>query len=331
MKSMANLSDILRSYTILQSHRYAAEFVKFTTSSGILQLTITRLMSFVHISDEAEVAAYEKYLRKDRDAKGFRDLVGLEWHKNSYGADKIIYLNIEASAGDILELLSVYNISQPLKEAASAIEKPLVDEAINVPPFATPPLKRLRKSKLLEYSPATLAKYSKEVESKFLEVVQGTLESANDDLRIQVVKEVISRLESRYDGIDTDRDNVNNIIVQNIKHLVTSMTKYGRNDREQIRFKENIALAISGQNSFARLIEATGLSRRHLENARSMREVFQTETEKAEMENDGEENIIQNDDASEVDSDADSGGDETDEEVDLEIAAVVMPLKRKRD
>jgi hypothetical protein len=137
--------------------------------------------------------------------------VGLNWHRNTYGANKIIYLNIGASAGDILELLSIYTISQPLKVATSAIEKPLVDEAINVPPFAIPPLKRLRKSKLLEYSPATLAKYSKEVESKFLEVVKRTLESANDDLRIQVVKEVISRLESRYHGTTEKKSEENRL------------------------------------------------------------------------------------------------------------------------
>ena len=49
------------------------------------------------------------------------------------------------------------------------------------------------------------------------------------------------------------------------------MTKYGRNDREQIRFKENIALAVSGKVALLKLMEATGLGRRQIENGKKMR------------------------------------------------------------
>jgi DNA polymerase sigma len=100
--------------------------------------------------------------------------------------------------------------------------------------------------------------------------------------------------------------------------------------REQIRFKENIALAISGTVSYQRLIEATGLSRRQLENGRKVREEFDDETEKAEMETVPEEeshqNIEDNDD-SEADSEEDSG-DESDESDDDD--SILEPQKKKR-
>jgi hypothetical protein len=156
---------------------------------------------------------------------------------------------------------------------------------------------------------------SSTVETKFLTLVQDTLKSVNEELRQQVIKDVIARLESRFQGFDMEAGKTNNLIIANIKGLVTSMTKFGRNDREQIRFKENIALAISGTISYQRLIEATGLSRRQLENGRKVREEFDDETEKAEMETVPEEeshlNIEDNDD-SEADSEEDSG-DESDE------------------
>ena len=118
-----------------------------------------------------------------------------------------------------------------------------------------------RISKIVEYSPSTLAKHSKNVEKKFRELLKEELPSSNSDLHNQVLKAVISRLENEV-GITDDND-VNNIFVSNIKDLISSVTKYGRNDREQIRFKEVIAVAVSGKNSLIKLMGATGLSRRN--------------------------------------------------------------------
>ena len=70
--------------------------------------------------------------------------------------------------------------------------------------------------------------------------------SANVHLRHQVLRDVILRFEKTIDGIDPDTCNINNTIVANIKILLLSLEKYGRNNREQIQFKENIAIAISG-------------------------------------------------------------------------------------
>jgi hypothetical protein len=52
------------------------------------------------------------------------------------------------------------------------------------------------------------------------------LKSAKDELRQQVIKDVIARLESRFQGFDRS-GKTNNLIVANIKGLVTSMTKFG--------------------------------------------------------------------------------------------------------
>lgn len=65
--------------------------------------------------------------------------------------------------------------------------------------------------------------------------------------------------------------------MSNIKALVNSINKYGLNDREQIRFKENLALSISGSTLFAKLTDATSLSRRVLEHGREMRTAFDNE------------------------------------------------------
>ena len=105
--------------------------------------------------------------------------------------------------------------------------------------------------------------------------------SANVHLQHQVLRDVILRLEKTIDGIDPETCNINNTIVANIKNLLLSLEKYGRNNREQIKFKENIAIAISGTISMMRLKNATGLSRRIIDHGKSMRILFDIETVKA--------------------------------------------------
>jgi hypothetical protein len=162
-------------------------------------------------------------------------------------------------------------------------------------PELTPSLKRPRISKIIEYSPSTLAKHSKNIEKKFRELLKEELPSSNSDLQNQVVKAFISRLEHDL-GVTADND-VNNIIVSNIKDLITSVTKYGRNDREQIRFKEIIAAAVSGKNSLIKVMGATGLSRRNLDQGKKMRTEFEIETQKAMS-----EKSIQNDENNDMET-----------------------------
>ena len=64
--------------------------------------------------------------------------------------------------------------------------------------------------------------------------------------------------------------NVNEVIVSNIRSLVMSLNKFGVHDRETIRFKENIALVVSGDISSQKLEDATSLSRRVLLHGREM-------------------------------------------------------------
>ena len=52
----------------------------------------------------------------------------------------------------------------------------------------------------------------------------------------------------------------------------------------QIRFKDNVSLAVSGEILYAKLVGATGLSKRILEHSRKIRIAFDVETVKAKEE-----------------------------------------------
>ena len=88
--------------------------------------------------------------------------------------------------------------------------------------------------------------------------------------------------------------NVNEVIVSNIRSLIMSLNKFGVHDRETIRFKENIALAVSGNISSQKLEDATSLSRRVLLHGREMRTIFDCETTKAIAENHTGQNVNEN-------------------------------------
>lgn len=292
-------------------------------------------MSFGDIVDEDLLVAYEIYLREDVSVAEFRGLVQLAWNRNSYGANRKFSFDLTVSAPNKLKLLSAYTINyQPAESITASIDLPVPEDSIRLETtvaLVTPSLKRTRMQKKTEYTPGTLAKYSKDIESKLLMLLGDTLKSSNDDLRQQVLKNVVSRLEERFEGF-MEREKINNDIVDNIKHLVTSMTKYGRNDREQIRFKESLSLAISGKQSYQRLIQATGLSRRQLENGRKMREEFEIELKKA-VDNEinaaeQPEDNIEDEDGSEVDSDV--GSDEECDDSDEDNLTPGIPQKKKR-
>jgi hypothetical protein len=53
-------------------------------------------------------------------------------------------------------------------------------------PEQTPSLKRPLISKIIEYSPSTLAKHSKNIEEKFRELLNEVLLSSNSDLQNRV-------------------------------------------------------------------------------------------------------------------------------------------------
>ena len=175
-------------------------------------------------------------------------------------------------------------------------------------PVITPSLKRSRVSQKISYTPATLAKYSKSIENKVIDMLATDIPS-NDSLRDQVLKKVIARLESRFTDTE-EKCNTNEVIIANIKGLILSMKKYGRSDRESIMFKENLALAVTGNLSLIKLMVATGLSRRVLQQGSKMRELFESETMKAINVTQQKEHVVvnieQDGDRSDVDSEEDS-------------------------
>ena len=102
------------------------------------------------------------------------------------------------------------------------------------------------------------------------------ISSGNATLQNQALNDVVFRLRrSLHSAIS---------VILNIKDLIVSMAKYGRNDREQIRFRKNISLAVSGEISYAQLMETTGLFKRIIAHSRKIRIAFEVETAKSKAE-----------------------------------------------
>ena len=80
----------------------------------------------------------------------------------------------------------------------------------------TPSLKRPRITKIESYSPPTLAKYSKLIETKLITLLNEEIPSANEHLRHQVLRDAILRLGKIIDSVDPETCNINNAIVANI-------------------------------------------------------------------------------------------------------------------
>ena len=62
------------------------------------------------------------------------------------------------------------------------------------------------------------------------------------------------------------------------------MREFGTNDIEQIKYLEGLALAVSGGISVAKMMTATGLSKRTLQYGKELRKKFDEETVKAKTE-----------------------------------------------
>jgi hypothetical protein len=140
--------------------------------------------------------------------------------------------------------------------------------------------------------------------------------SGNSNLQNQLLIEVLRRLGNRV-GINETLD-VSQKLINNIKNLVTDMREFGNNDIEQIRFLEGLAISVSGSVSVAKVMTATGLSKRSLEYGKEMRKGFDEETLKAKA--DAEIDIVVDNDDTRDDSiiTEESSGERTEanEEVD---------------
>jgi hypothetical protein len=301
---MANLANLLRLYSVLQRNRYTSQMDNMITSDGRITIPLKKMMMFADIVDDTELVGYDNLIRGP-SALEFQRFLSVTWDRNyNNGCRKFIF-DLTASSDTIRQILSNHLLSTADKviEQTQLSSSP-GDVQLRIPEL-TPSLKRPRISKIIEYSPSTLAKHSKNIEKKFRELLKEELPSSNSDLQNQVVKAFISRLE--HDLSVTADNDVNNIIVSNIKDLITSVTKYGRNDREQIRFKEIIAVAVSGKNSLIKVMGATGLSRRNLDQGKKMRTEFEIETQKAMS-----EKSIQNDENNDMET-AENTDDDDDE------------------
>jgi hypothetical protein len=150
----------------------------------------------------------------------------------------------------------------------------------------------------LYYEESTLAKYASDLERNILDLIKSKDLSGNENLQNQLLQEVLRRLAKRV-GINEITD-VTQKLVSNMKNLVTDMRRFGNNDIEQIRFLEGLALSVSGHLSVAKIMSATGLSKRSLEYGKEMRKGFDQESVKAVEEI--ERNIVSNNDDAHDDS-----------------------------
>ena len=227
------------------------------------------------VADEPLLVDYDVFLRKDPLATRFRNLMDVSWDRNSSNASRKFSFNLTAAAASIKELQYYSQIQQtPTAKLSLAVTPDHENECDMAIPIENPSLKRCRVSQKTSYSPATLAMYSRSIETKLISLLQTEIPSANTSLQNQVLKDVMKRLEKRFDD-GSIACNVNEVIVSNIRSLVMSLNKFGVHDRETIRFKENIALAVSGDISPQKLLDATSLS------SRKMRTIFDCETTEA--------------------------------------------------
>ena len=230
------------------------------------------------VAEEPLLVNYDVFIRKDPLATRFRNLMDVSWDRVSSNASRKFSFNLTAAAASIKELQ--YYSQTPTAKLSLAVTPDHENECDMAIPIENPSLKRCRVSQKTSYSPATLAKYSRSIETKLISLLQTEIPSANTSLQNQVLKDVMERLEKRFDD-GSIACNVNEVIVSNIRSLVMSLNKFGVHDRETIWFKENIALAVSGDISPQKLLDATSLSSRVLEHGRKMRTIFDCETTEA--------------------------------------------------
>lgn len=225
-------------------------------------------MAYAGITDEEELISYEFYIRKGIHAAEFRSTVSLSFGECRRGRERKFTFDLTVGSFEISKLLILHN-NQFMK-----VE----------PVLETPEVKRLKRiSGKTEYSPATLAKYSKVLEKKINALFDEEMPDTNLDLRSQVIHDVMRRLNLKEDKVQEESSH-NSMIVSNIRSLVISMRLHGKNDREQIKFLENISLAVSGRLALTTLEMSTGLSRRTIEHGREMREEFEIDVKKSELE-----------------------------------------------
>jgi hypothetical protein len=114
------------------------------------------------------------------------------------------------------------------------------------------------------YSKRNLDKYASEFERDILKLIESKNLSKNENLQNELLNDVQ--------------------ILSNMRDLIKDMREHGINDIKQIMLLEGIALAVSGDISNAKIVKATGLSKRCVEYGIKLRKEFNMESEKARAE-----------------------------------------------
>ena len=235
---------MLQAFLNLQKCVAEPEIAKLISKFGMITIPLFQFMAFAEVGDDEELILYEVYIRKSPDALGFRSLVALSHNEYPRGRDRKFTFNLIIDSREINKLRIIYQPQSP--ELMPLLETPEVAKSTRI-------------SNKVEYSPATLAKYSKSIEVKISLLLESVMPNTNSDLRKQ---DVLRRLNLLLLENRNEVNNQNKTIVSNIKSLITGMRLHGKNDREQNKFLENISLAASGNLSSAVLESCTGLSKR---------------------------------------------------------------------
>ena len=153
-------------------------------------------MSFGDIFDESLLADYEVFLRKSPVAAGLRNMIDLTWGNFPKLVERRFSPYLNASKTDIKFLSAEINFESPTDG-----ENPIL---------GTPtPSNRSRMSKKESHSPATVAKYSKATENGIVNLFATELPSASAELKNQVPKVTMQRLEKHFNGRNDGDEAVN--------------------------------------------------------------------------------------------------------------------------
>jgi hypothetical protein len=309
---MATLDVVLTAFASLQENRFKPNISAMTTASGRTTISAMDFLSFGGITDEDLLKFYVKFIKRDKLAHSFRVLLNLEWGTSPAGIKCKLSFDLSVPNAEVQRLRMRPDVAILTPQTAIIVRDQLnqssgieIDSMIisdtpvnegdvglanNDIHFELPdviedcpaaPSKR-RRSKKNVYSIKTLSKYAIELEHDIVKLIESSELSDKKNLQNQVLSDVLRRLGNRVGSNETL--DISHRIVTNIKDLVTDMRDLGANDIEQIRFLEGLALAVSGDLSVAKIVSATGLSKRSLEHGRNSRKAFNDESIKARNE-----------------------------------------------
>ena len=317
---MANLNAVISAYESLQSCRFEPHVSVLVTGNGRITIPAIDFLSFGGITDTMLLNDFVKFIKRDKLTMAFRLLLDLDWGTSPGGINCKLSFNLLVSHSDVdklrkkepIPVITPAPASIPLlvcgvanTDNLNGVVQPEINlnlmiendfAAINV---KIPPSLKRRLSKKTVYSAKTLAKYASELERSISLLIESSYLSKNINLQNQVLQDVLRRLGNKVGSNETV--DVTHTMISNIKRLVDDMREYGTNDIEQIKYLEGLALALSGGISVAKMMTATGLSKRTLQYGKELRKKFDEETVKAKNESetiiaDSAVNIVLNED-----------------------------------